>query len=152
MSGRPGKDQSKAPDFGRICVNLTSASKNSPRLTRLTRVHASTLHSAVTTRWRLRKKLVKCYCQRCEFTASTRALTCEDPFTPQSCSRVRKVTAALTIVIAFAIAGCGLFGSSEAVKQDPGRTLYRASEAPPDLSDVAPVKQEVPGEKRSRVP
>ena len=40
MSGRPGKDQSKAPDFGRICVNLTSASKNSPRLTRLTRVHA----------------------------------------------------------------------------------------------------------------
>ena len=27
MSGRPGKDQSKAPDFARICVNLTSASK-----------------------------------------------------------------------------------------------------------------------------
>jgi hypothetical protein len=65
---------------------------------------------------------------------------------------VKKITAALTIMIAFAIAGCGLFGSSEAVKQDPGRTLYRASEAPPDLSDVAPVKQEVPGENRSRVP
>jgi hypothetical protein len=65
---------------------------------------------------------------------------------------VKKITAALTIMIAFAIAGCGLFGSSEAVKQDPGRTVYRASEAPSDLSDIAPVKQDVPGEKRSRVP
>ena len=53
---------------------------------------------------------------------------------------------------ALAIAGCGFFGSGEAVRQDPGRTVYRAAEAPPDLPDIAPVQQEVPGEKRSRVP
>ena len=61
---------------------------------------------------------------------------------------MRKITAALTIVIALAIAGCGLFGSGEAVRQDPGRTVYRAAEAPPDLSDAVPVRQQVPGEKR----
>ena len=59
---------------------------------------------------------------------------------------------AFTIAVAFAIAGCGFFGSGEAVKQDPGRTVYRAAEAPPDVSDATPVRQEVPGEKRSRVP
>jgi hypothetical protein len=62
------------------------------------------------------------------------------------------MTAAFTIVVALAVAGCGLFGSGEAVKQDSGRTVYRASEAPADLPDIAPAQQEVPGEKRSRVP
>jgi hypothetical protein len=66
---------------------------------------------------------------------------------------VKKITAAFTIAVAFAIAGCGLFGSGEAVKQDPGRTVYRAAEAPPDLSDAvpAPAPQQVPGEKRSKL-
>ena len=54
----------------------------------------------------------------------------------------------LTIGAALAVAGCGLFGSGEAVKQDPGRTVYRAVEAPPDLPDATPVRQQVPGEKR----
>jgi hypothetical protein len=65
---------------------------------------------------------------------------------------VKKLTAALTILVALAVAGCGLLGSGEAVKQDSGRTVYRAAEAPSDLPDIAPVQQEVPGEKRSRVP
>jgi hypothetical protein len=65
---------------------------------------------------------------------------------------MKQLAAGFTIVVALAIAGCGLLGSGEAVKQDSGRTVYRAAEAPPDLPDVAPVQQEVPGEKRSRVP
>lgn len=65
---------------------------------------------------------------------------------------MKKLTAAFTIVVALAIAGCGLLGSGEAIKQDSGRTVYRAAEAPPDQPDIAPVQQEVPGEKRSRVP
>ena len=65
---------------------------------------------------------------------------------------MKKITAAVTVVIALAVAGCSLLGSGEAVKQDSGRTVYRAAEAPADLPDVAPVQQEVPGEKRSRVP
>ncbi|HEY4639455.1 MAG TPA: hypothetical protein VIG87_05995, partial [Candidatus Udaeobacter sp.] len=63
---------------------------------------------------------------------------------------MKRLTAAFTIVIAFAVAGCGLLGSGEAVKQDSGRTVYRAAEAPPDQPDIAPVQQVVPGEKRSR--
>jgi len=66
---------------------------------------------------------------------------------------VKKLTAAFTILVALAVAGCGLLGSGEAVKQDSGRTVYRAAEAPPDLSDAvpAPATQEVPGEKRSKL-
>ena len=66
-------------------------------------------------------------------------------------SEVKKIAAVLTALLAFAVAGCGLFGSGEAVKQGSGRTVYRAEEAPPDLSDAvpAPAPQEVPGEKRS---
>ena len=65
---------------------------------------------------------------------------------------MKKITAAFTIVVALAVAGCSLLGSGEAVKQDSGRTVYRAAGAPPDLPEIAPVQQEVPGEKRSRVP
>src|SRR5262245_23691659 len=81
MSGRPGKDRSRAPDF-QFRLNLTCASKNSRRRCRFTRVDASTLHGAVTTRWRSRKKLVTCYCQLWELTANMRALTCEHQITP----------------------------------------------------------------------
>ena len=55
-------------------------------------------------------------------------------------------------MVALAIAGCGLLGSGEAVKQDSGRTVYRASEAPSDQPDIAPAQQQVPGEKRARAP
>ena len=65
---------------------------------------------------------------------------------------MKKLAAGFTIVVALPIAGCGLLGSGEAVKQDSGRTVYRAAEAPADLPDVAPVQQAVPGEKLSRVP
>jgi len=66
---------------------------------------------------------------------------------------VKKLTAALTIVVALAVAGCGLLGSGESVKQGSGRTVYRAAEAPPDLSDAVPAAapQQVPGEKRSKL-
>ena len=61
---------------------------------------------------------------------------------------MKKLTAACTIAGALAIAGCGLFGSGEAVRQDPGRIVYRAAEAPPDLPDYVPQRGQVPGEKR----
>jgi hypothetical protein len=66
---------------------------------------------------------------------------------------MKQLAAGFTIVVAFAVAGCSLFGSGEAVKQGSGRTVYRAEEAPPDLSDAvpAPASQEVPGEKRSKL-
>ena len=64
-----------------------------------------------------------------------------------------KLIAAFSTIVALATAGCGLVGSGEAVKQDSSRTVYRAAEAAPDVSDEMPVRQEVvPGEKRSRVP
>jgi hypothetical protein len=65
---------------------------------------------------------------------------------------MKKLTAAFTIAGTVALGGCGLFGPGEAVKQDPGRTVYRAAEAPPDLAETTPVRQQVPGEKRSRLP
>jgi hypothetical protein len=65
---------------------------------------------------------------------------------------VKKIIAAVTVVVALAVAGCGLLGSGESVKQGSGRTVYRAAEAPPDQTDIAPVQQVVPGEKRSRQP
>jgi len=61
---------------------------------------------------------------------------------------MKKVTAAFTIAGTLALGGCGLFGPGEAVRQDPGRTVYRAAEAAPDLPDIAPVRQQVSGEKR----
>jgi hypothetical protein len=66
---------------------------------------------------------------------------------------VKKITAVFTALLAFTVAECSFFGSGEAVKQGAGRTLYRAEEAPPDLSDAvpAPAPQEVPGEKRSKL-
>ena len=65
---------------------------------------------------------------------------------------MKEITAAFSLVVALAIAGCSLFGSGEAVKHDPGRTVYRAAEAPPDVPETTPVHDQVPGEKRSRVP
>jgi hypothetical protein len=64
---------------------------------------------------------------------------------------VKKITAAFAVVIALAVAGCGFFGSGEAVKQDPGRAVFRAAEAPPDVPETTPVREQVPGEKRSRL-
>jgi hypothetical protein len=66
---------------------------------------------------------------------------------------VKKLRAAFTTLFALAAAGCSLFGSGEAVKQDSSRTVYRAEESLPDLSDAvpAPAPQEVPGEKRSKL-
>jgi hypothetical protein len=66
---------------------------------------------------------------------------------------VKKLSVAFISLFALAAAGCSLFGSGEAVKHDSGRTVYRAEEAPPDLSDAvpAPAPQDVPGEKRSKL-
>ena len=65
---------------------------------------------------------------------------------------MKKIAAVFAVVFTLAVAGCGFFGSGEAVKQDPGRAVYRAAEAPPDVPETTPVREEVPGEKRSRVP
>jgi hypothetical protein len=63
---------------------------------------------------------------------------------------VKKLTAIFTVAAAFVFAGCGFFGSGEAVKQDPGHTVYRASEAVPDVPETTTVQEQVPGEKRSK--
>jgi hypothetical protein len=57
--------RSKAPGFRFHCLNLTCASKKISATEPAQPVNASTLHSAVTTRWRSRKKLVTCYWQGC---------------------------------------------------------------------------------------
>jgi hypothetical protein len=60
---------------------------------------------------------------------------------------VKEIVAVLTIAGSLAIAGCGLFGSGEAVGQQSGRTVYRAPEENPlDVPDVTPVREKVPGE------
>ncbi|HMF45622.1 MAG TPA: hypothetical protein VKE29_03010 [Candidatus Udaeobacter sp.] len=64
---------------------------------------------------------------------------------------MKKITAASTVAVAFAFTGCGFFGSGEAVKQDPGRTVYRASEAAPDVPETTTVQEQVAGEKRSKL-
>jgi hypothetical protein len=51
--------------------------------------------------------------------------------------------------IAAAFAGCGLFGTPEQVRQESGRTTYRAVEDNSlERPDIAPVSQKVPGESR----
>ena len=64
---------------------------------------------------------------------------------------MKKIAAEVTVAAAFAFAGCGFVGSGEAVKQDPGRTVYRADGAAPDVPQTEPVQEEIPGEKRSKV-
>ena len=89
MSGRPEELLPRRPSFALTAFNLTCASKNLISATELTRsVHASSLHVAVTIRWRLRKNAVTCYCQRCERTAAKRALTCGDSVKPQTLTRL----------------------------------------------------------------
>jgi hypothetical protein len=64
-------------------------------------------------------------------------------------SRVKGIVAILTIASSLTIAACSLFGPGEAVRQESGRTLYRAAEEnPAGAPDVAPVREKVPGESR----
>jgi hypothetical protein len=51
--------------------------------------------------------------------------------------------------IAGAFAGCGFFGTPEQVRQEPGRTTYRAVEDNSlERPEITPVSQKVPGESR----
>jgi hypothetical protein len=62
---------------------------------------------------------------------------------------VKELVAVLTIAGSLAVAGCSLFGSSEAVRHESGRTVYRAAEENPfDVPDVTPSREKVPGETR----
>jgi hypothetical protein len=64
-------------------------------------------------------------------------------------SRVKGIVALLTIAGSLTIAACSLFGPGEAVRQESGRTLYRAAEEnPADAPDVVPLREKVPGESR----
>ena len=63
----------------------------------------------------------------------------------------KKIPTAVTVAGAFAFAGCGFVGSGKAVKQDPGRTVYRADGVAPDVPQTEPVQEEIPGEKRSKL-
>jgi hypothetical protein len=63
--------------------------------------------------------------------------------------RVKGIVALLTIAGSLAIAACSVFGPGEAVRDESGRTRYRAAEEnPADAPDVAPVREKVPGESR----
>jgi hypothetical protein len=64
-------------------------------------------------------------------------------------SRVKGIVALLMVAGALTIAACSFFESGEAVREDSGRTLYRAAEEnPTDRPDVTPLREKVPGETR----
>ncbi len=74
---------------------------------------------------------------------------CKNWRNPQLFSRVKGIVALLTIAGSLTIAACSVFGPGEAVRDESGRTLYRAAEEnPADAPDVAPVREKVPGESR----
>jgi hypothetical protein len=76
-------------------------------------------------------------------------LGCKNWRNPQLLSRVKGIVALLTIAGSLTIAACSLFGPGEAVREEPGRTLYRAAEENPlDAPDVTPLREKVPGESR----
>ena len=64
-------------------------------------------------------------------------------------SRMKEFVALLTIAGSLTIAACSLFEPGEAVRDESGRTLYRAAEEnPADAPDVTPLREKVPGETR----
>ena len=64
-------------------------------------------------------------------------------------SRVKGIVAVLTVAGALTIAACTFFEPGEAVREESGRTLYRAAEEnPADRPDVTPLREKVPGETR----
>jgi hypothetical protein len=51
--------------------------------------------------------------------------------------------------IAGAFAACGLLGTPEQIRQESGRTTYRAAEdSSLERPDITPVPEKVPGESR----
>jgi hypothetical protein len=64
-------------------------------------------------------------------------------------SRVKGIVALLAAAGALTIAACSFFEPGEAVREESGRTLYRAAEEnPTDAPDVIPLREKVPGETR----
>ena len=64
-------------------------------------------------------------------------------------NRVKGLVALLTIAASLTLAACSLFEPGEAVREESGRTLYRAAEEnPTDRPDVTPLREKVPGESR----
>ena len=64
-------------------------------------------------------------------------------------SGVKGIVALLTVAGALTIAACSFFEPGEAVREESGRTLYRAAEEnPTDATEVTPVREKVPGESR----
>jgi hypothetical protein len=64
-------------------------------------------------------------------------------------SEVKGFVALLTVAVALTIAACSFFEPGEAVREESGRTLYRAAEEnPTDRPDVTPLRERVPGETR----
>jgi hypothetical protein len=62
---------------------------------------------------------------------------------------VKRIVALFTIAGSLTIAACTFFEPGEAVREDSGRTLYRAAEEnPTDRPDVTPLREKVPGETR----
>ena len=64
-------------------------------------------------------------------------------------SGVKRIVALLTVAGSLTIAACSFFEPGEALREESGRTLYRAAEEnPTDRPDVTPVREKVPGETR----
>jgi hypothetical protein len=64
-------------------------------------------------------------------------------------SGVKGIVALLTVAGALTNAACTFFEPGEAVREESGRTLYRAAEEnPTDRPDVTPLREKVPGETR----
>jgi hypothetical protein len=62
---------------------------------------------------------------------------------------VKGIVAILMFAASLTIAACSWFGSSEAIRSESGRTVYRsAEETPLEVPEITPVPQKVPGETR----
>jgi len=62
---------------------------------------------------------------------------------------VKEIVVLFAIAGSLAIIGCGVFGPGEEVRQEPARTVYRASEQSPlDVPEMPRLREKVPGETR----
>ena len=78
-----------------------------------------------------------------------RSLRLQELAQPSIVSGVKGIVALLTVAGSLSIAACSFFEPGEAVREESGRTLYRAAEEnPTDRPDVTPLREKVPGEAR----
>jgi hypothetical protein len=62
---------------------------------------------------------------------------------------VKGIVAFFTLAISLTLAACSFFEPGEAVREESGRSVYRAAEENPlDNPEMVPMREKVPGETR----